>query len=237
MIDVKITQGYASTFVRVYSRAACTVFQKSEYRRIVFQTYGTSGLGLDLTAKAWPSLTQVFVSSSPITLANCPGRPTCPMLPTVDRLPKETLRYALVEPKCLDGWCVRVRNADQKPKLILEFWDPSWVLKETGPMAKRTVTMWSKEGYQTMCRTLNGLQVGGVVDCWAWLVVARIPADALTGWVWPHFPELVTRPMSNCLRPTGVPWQPKPPRSCGPPRRWGLCGCNACTARQSHMYG
>jgi hypothetical protein len=72
-------------------------------------------------------------------------------------------------------------------------------------MAKLTVTKWSREGYQTTCRTLNGLQVGGVVDR-SWLIVARIPADALNGWAWPHVPELVTRPMSNCLQPTGVPW-------------------------------
>jgi hypothetical protein len=72
-------------------------------------------------------------------------------------------------------------------------------------MVKRTVTKWSSEGYQTTCQTVNGLQVGGVVDR-AWLTVARIPADALNGWAWPHFPEPVTQPMSNCLRPTGVPW-------------------------------
>jgi hypothetical protein len=69
------------------------------------------------------------------------------------------------------------------PKLILEFWDPYWVLKETGPMAKLTVTKWSREGYQTTCRTLMGLQVGGMVDR-SWLIVARIPADALNGWAW-----------------------------------------------------
>jgi hypothetical protein len=35
-------------------------YHTHEDRRIAFQTYVTSGLGLDLTAKAWPSLTQVF---------------------------------------------------------------------------------------------------------------------------------------------------------------------------------
>jgi hypothetical protein len=135
------------------------------------------------------------------------------VLLAVDRFRKDTLSYAPVDllvlgdlsPERLHGWLIRVKNTEVKPKLILEFWDPYWVLKETGPMAKRTITKWSCEGYQTTCPTLNGLQVGGVVD-WSWLIVERIPADALNGWAWPHFPEPVTQPMSNCLWPTGVPW-------------------------------
>jgi len=195
-------------------------------RQIAFRTYGTSGLGLDLTAEAWPSLTQVFSAGSHDAYASCPGRPTCPLLPAVDRLRKGALSSTPVDllvlgdlsPERLQGWLGRVKNTELKPKLILEFWDPYWVLKETGPMAKQTVTKWSREGYQTTCRTLNGLQVGGVVDR-AWLVVARIPADALNGWAWPHFPAQVIRPMSNCLRPTGVPWSAyhvKPKHQDGP---------------------
>jgi hypothetical protein len=147
-------------------------YRTHKNRQIAFHTYGTSGLGMDLTAEAWPSLTQVFSAGSHKSLASCPGRPTCPVLPAVDRLPKDALSYAPVDllvlvdlsPERLHGWLIRVKNTKVKPKLILEFWDPYWVLKETDPMAKRTVTKWSCEGYQTTCRTLNGLQVGGVVD-------------------------------------------------------------------------
>jgi hypothetical protein len=182
-------------------------------RRLAFETYGTSGLGLDLTAEALPSLTQVFTLGAQQALVSCPGRPACPLLPAVDRLPKDAPSYAPVDLLVLgdlnlgslQGWLVRVSHADRKPKLILKFWNPYWVLKKAGPMAKRTVTKWSQEGYQTTCRTLNGLQVGGVVDR-SWLIVARIPDKALYGWAWPVFPDWVTRPMSNCLRPRGVPW-------------------------------
>jgi hypothetical protein len=159
-----------------------------EDRRIAFQTYGTSGLGLDLTAEAWPSLTQVFSAGSHVAVTSCPGRPACPLLPAIDRLPWAALSYAPVDllvlgdlsPEHLQRWLVRVMQIAVKPKLILEFWDPYWVLKETDPMAKLTVTNWSREGYQTTCRTLKGLQVGGVVDR-SWLIVARIPTDALNG--------------------------------------------------------
>jgi hypothetical protein len=48
---------------------------------------------------------------------------------------------------------------------------------------------------------INALQVGGVVDR-TWLVVARHHDKDLS---WPEWPEKVTRPMQNCLRPTGIP--------------------------------
>jgi hypothetical protein len=142
-------------------------YRTHEDRQIAFQTYGTSGLRLDLPAEAWPSLTQVFSVGSGKALASCPGRPVCPLLPTVDRLPMEALSYTSVDllvfgnliPEHLQGWLVRVKNTASKPKLLLEFWDPYRVLKVTGPMAKRTVTKWSREGYQMTCRTVNGLQV------------------------------------------------------------------------------
>jgi hypothetical protein len=113
------------------------------------------------------------------------------LLPAIDRLPWTALSYAPVDLlvlgdlslERLQGLLVRVMHTAVTPKLILEFWDPYWVLKETGPMAKLTVTKWSREGYQTTCRTLMGLQVGGMVDR-SWLIVARIPADALNGWAW-----------------------------------------------------
>ena len=62
-----------------------------EDRRIAFQTYGTSGLGLDLTADAWPSLTQVFSAGSHVAVTSCPGRPPCPLLPALAPPPRPAL--------------------------------------------------------------------------------------------------------------------------------------------------
>jgi hypothetical protein len=77
-------------------------------------------------------------------------------------------------------------------------------MKDTGPMAKLVVTQWLELVYESTCRTLNGLQVGGLVDH-AWLVVVRVNASTWGQWAWPNFPGVVVRPMSNCLRPTGIP--------------------------------
>jgi hypothetical protein len=46
---------------------------------------------------------------------------------------------------------------------------------------------------------------GGVVDR-VWLIVVRANANTWGKWAWPDFPGVVIRPMSNCLRPTGIPW-------------------------------
>jgi hypothetical protein len=179
-------------------------YRTHKNRQIAFHTYGKSGLGMDLTAKAWPSLTQVFSAGSgqlswttDLPRAPCSRPPPkgCALLRS--SRPARTWGFKSGTP----AWMAH-QSEEYRSKT---FWDPYWVLKETGLMAKRTVTKWSCEGYQRTCRTLHGLQVGGVVDR-SWLVVARIPADALNRWAWPHFPEPVTRPMSNCLRPTGVPW-------------------------------
>jgi hypothetical protein len=101
-------------------------------------------------------------------------------------------------------WLCRVAATSRKPKLLMEFWDPYWIMKNTGPMTKLQVTKWSETGSSSACRTLNGLQVGGVVDR-SWLVVVRTNDDTWGPWVWPDFHDAVIRPMSNCLRPTGIP--------------------------------
>jgi hypothetical protein len=109
-----------------------------------------------------------------------------------------------LSPPRLSQWRSQIASTDAAPKLVLEFWEPYWIMKDTGPMAKLVVTQWSDLGYESTCRTLNGLQVGGVVDR-AWLVVVRVNASTWGRWAWPDFPGVVVRPMSNCLRPTGIP--------------------------------
>jgi hypothetical protein len=50
------------------------------------------------------------------------------------------------------------------PKLVLAFWEPFWIMKDICPMAKLVVTQWSDLGYESSCQTLDGLQVGSIVD-------------------------------------------------------------------------
>jgi hypothetical protein len=57
-------------------------------RHVQVSTYATSGLGLDLMKKAWPTLLQVFASDSAHISRNCPGRPLCLTVPAIDQLHK-----------------------------------------------------------------------------------------------------------------------------------------------------
>jgi hypothetical protein len=175
-------------------------------------TFATVGLGLDLTIKAWPTLTQTFLSDTALVPLNVPGRPRCLLLPLVDWLPNQVLLRHPTDMLVLGDltppqhrhWSIIVASPDTKPKLVLEFWEPYWIMKDLGPMAKSVLTQWSDLGYQSACRTLNGLQVGVVVDR-AWLVVIRANECTWGKWAWPDFPGAVIRPMSTCLRPTGIP--------------------------------
>jgi hypothetical protein len=108
-----------------------------------------------------------------------------------------------MSPPRISEWLKQIPPTNN-PKLILEFWDPYWILKDTGPMAKVQVTQWLKLGYRSSCQTISGLQVGGVVDR-TWLVVARIGEPLQAGWVWPKLSKEAVSPMSNCLRPMGIP--------------------------------
>jgi hypothetical protein len=65
--------------------------------RSMFVTYGTSGLGLDLTAEAWPQLEQCFASDVDKLLLQGSGRPQCPVWPYVSRLRKSCLHDAPVD--------------------------------------------------------------------------------------------------------------------------------------------
>jgi hypothetical protein len=42
---------------------------------ILFATYGTAEMGLDLSAEAWPRIKHVFSSHNRVT-SECPGRPS-----------------------------------------------------------------------------------------------------------------------------------------------------------------
>jgi hypothetical protein len=120
-----------------------------------YRTFATAGLGFDLTAESWPTLTQVFASGSERAFSQCPGRPSCPRLPPVERLPMDCLDYVPINllvlgdlsPARATEWLNRIPSGgDPAPKLVLEFWDDFWVVKATGPMAKSSVKEVGKEG-------------------------------------------------------------------------------------------
>jgi hypothetical protein len=129
---------------------------------LLYSTFGTSALRLDLTIEAWPRITQIFAAGSSITFRSCPGRPTCPLIPNVERLPRDVLIRTPVDllvlgdssPKRNAEWLERIPGSNA-PKLVLEFWEPYWIVKVNVPMAKGQTTKWSERGFQSSCLTVD----------------------------------------------------------------------------------
>jgi hypothetical protein len=109
------------------------------------KTYGTAGLGLglDLTAEAWPNLTQVFRSEATCVPYDTPGRPACRELTTVERTSLDILKLCPVDVLVVGdltetrerAWLTRVEHGT-KPTLVLEFWDDEQMFKEADPYPK-----------------------------------------------------------------------------------------------------
>ncbi len=84
-------------------------------------------MGIDLTAEAWPSLIQVFRSEAKDYTHDLPGRPTCPHLREVERLPRPILNEYPVEllvlgdlsPARHQAWRERVAFADAPPLALI----------------------------------------------------------------------------------------------------------------------
>jgi hypothetical protein len=167
-----------------------------------------------LTAEAWPTLTQAFASGSRDILHDAPNRPDCPQVPEIRRLPHNFLTKHPVDLIVLGdltvdqhaAWLDNIRHARRPPRLIFEFWNENNLFSAEGPVTKEQVTRWNDASYQSTCRMINATQVGGVVDR-RWLVVVRYRSeDDMHDTKWPELGEKVSRPMNNCLRPSGIPY-------------------------------
>jgi hypothetical protein len=141
----------------------------------VVRTFGSHGLGIDLTAEAWPRLEQVF-SGGDDQLYEYFDRPKPPLVPsTVQRIPKQYLRHHKVDLLVLGNlktddhreWLKRIpRSGDPTaPMVVIEYWDPWFITRnDDGPMSKLVITQWDKKNYTSMCCTVGAVQAGGVVD-------------------------------------------------------------------------
>ena len=91
----------------------------------------------------WPMLTQTFVSKDVCASLTMPGWPSCPVLPVVERLPKNILSQYPTDmlvlgdltPQRLNQWRTRISSTAVSPKIVLEFCEPYWIMKDVGPMA------------------------------------------------------------------------------------------------------
>jgi hypothetical protein len=173
-------------------------------------TYGAYGLEADLTPVAWPKLHQLFTGGDPKVDLSF-NRPDCLMVEEILRAPRDLLRQHPVEllvlgnldKPTMDAWLSPVpgRKYTGTPKLILEFWEPWYVTRNTDrPMLKLVTTRWDNLGYPFSCISANATQVlGGVVNR-KWLICSRILCQAKVGLDWPELPQEVICPtMANCL--------------------------------------
>ena len=173
-------------------------------------TYGTYGLGIDLSVLVWPKLHQLFMGGDSHVYDHF-DRLACQQI-VLERTPKNFLTRNPVDLLVLgnltkpifDAWMLRVRTAKIRPRIVFEFWETWFITRnQDGPMSKLVVTNWGKLGYASTRRSVNATQVGGVVDR-TWMICARYQ-QASQVWTWPELSQNVIRPMANCLRFMGVP--------------------------------
>ena len=95
-------------------------------------TYGTYGMGMDLTAAAWPGLLQVFTGGDS-KIYDYVGRPECTVIDDIRRISKGYLIAHPIDMLILGNmdanqerdWFSRLPTRESlAPSLIIEYWDP-----------------------------------------------------------------------------------------------------------------
>ena len=93
----------------------------------------------------------------------------------------------------------------RRPLVVMESWKPGAILWTRGPMSKVATTRWNDRGYQSRCRIVNALELGGAVDQ-SRLLVVRIHKRLQLKWEWKPLEQQGTTPraMGNLLTPSGL---------------------------------
>jgi hypothetical protein len=90
-----------------------------------------------------------------------------------------------------------------RPSFIFEAWGESASTWREGPVSKIFLSRWKTLGYQTHCRWVPAVRVGGAIDQTRLLVV-RQHHRVQKEWEWARMEEDHIRPMSNLLSPPGL---------------------------------
>jgi hypothetical protein len=190
-------------------------------------SFGTFETGLYLASLAWPKLKHTFHNESgprlPAHCTNALGQdgPIQQLESTyLQDHPVDCLLVGTHDPQ-LEGDpvlnMIRLCSPELRPCLMVEFWAPSVIMYEYGPMSKGCRVNWEKTAnYVSRCQRVRASEAGGTVDQDKLLII-RVQRDLEEGWTWPELFTNAVRPMSNCLRPMGVPVKAFVK---GPPTEW-----------------
>jgi hypothetical protein len=187
--------------------------------------------GLSLASTCWTAIDWKWVVDASVEdlKAHAPHRP----LPALrftrpDRMPRTILAKHPVDILLWDhsgdnptdastggdpqvtSW-LKLSDNHSRPSVIIEVWAASAALYPAGPLGKPTRKAFLSVGYSQRSFHANGTALGGAVSQARLVIVyfdtERIPLQVIRTWEPPAASTHAPRPMSNLLRPHGVPRQ------------------------------
>jgi hypothetical protein len=183
-------------------------------------TYGSIGVGVDYGPTIWKDQRHVFHSHTHRTQHQTAS--TATDLGRPNRLKKRFLNHHPVDCLLIEGesyttwipWILEASDTN-RPQAILNFVNKEALDQDDGPLPKTHRKILQKLGYDVRYWYLNAWEFGAALDlstlCMVWYrtedPTAEMPA--------PRSSALPVRPMSNLLKPFGVPtkaWAKRPPR-------------------------
>ena len=185
-------------------------------------TFGTYDGGGELMTRAWPKLHHVFAIRRPKDIVEPTDANAKPLIHYgIPNIPSRLLNKHPVDLLVVDRsglknqapkahyvfpWETSVNHTklSNRPKVIVESWNPICNTWQHGPTEKGCITRWETLGYKTRMKIVDCTCVGGAIRQ-ARLLVARVGKDHVDKWIWPSMDDHgKTRPMANLLTPPGL---------------------------------
>jgi hypothetical protein len=184
-------------------------------------TYGSVGVGVDYGPKIWKEHHHVFAAHAQQTTHVEPsvavqlGDPNRLKIDILNRHPVDCL---LMEGDLNNCWIPWIREAEDehRPKAIMIFADGASIEDEEAGISKKHRKFLNKLGYDVRYWYIQAWKYGAALDlstvCMVWYRTLD-PTSILPS---PRCSLLPVRPMSNLLKPFGVPskaWSKRKPKS------------------------
>jgi hypothetical protein len=194
-------------------------------------TYGTVGVGVNYGPTIWKDQIPVFTSHTQQTNHLIPTKATD--LGPPSRLKKNLLNQHPVDCLLIEGesptkwmsWIIEADN-NHKPKAVLSFINKELLDHEDGPVPKTQRKLLQKLGYDVRYWYLPAWEFGAALDLSTVSMVWYKTDDPMAVMPIPRSSALPVRPMSNLLKPFGIPskaWSRREPKALlGSPSR-GPC--------------